>query len=158
MNYKWYSLTPEEIEKILRTNAALGLSRKAARSRVRKTGGNSFFFVETRSIGSCLRSVFCDPLLLLLIGVDIVAAIFGELTVAISVGAVLLFNIVLSSFLYLNSQWVVESASGHSQPKVKVIRDGALYFVSSKGVVPGDILILREIEKSLNIDLIPLIG
>ena len=144
MNYKWYSLTPEEIEKILRTNAALGLSRKAARSRVRKTGGNSFFFVETRSIGSCLRSVFCDPLLLLLIGVDVVAAVFGELTVAISVGAVLLFNIVLSSFLYLNSQWVVESASGHSQPKVKVIRDGALYFVSSKGVVPGDILILRE--------------
>ena len=144
MNYKWYSLTPEEIEKILRTNAALGLSRKAARSRVRKTGGNSFFFVETRSIGSCLRSVFCDPLLLLLIGVDIVAAIFGELTAAISVGVVLLFNIVLSSFLYLNSQWVVESASGHSQPKVRVIRDGALYFVSSKGVVPGDILILRE--------------
>ncbi len=144
MNYKWYSLTLEEIEKILRTNAALGLSRKAAHSRVRKTGGNSFFFVESKSTGSCLRSVFCDPLLLLLIGVNIVAAVFGELKVAISVGVVLLFNIIVSAFLYFKSQWIIESASGHSQPKVKVIRDGALYLADSREIVPGDILVLGE--------------
>ncbi len=144
MNYKWYSLTLEEIEKILRTNAALGLSRKAARSRIRKTGGNSFFFVESRSIASCLRSAFCEPLFLLLVGVDIVAAVFGELTVAISVGIILIFNIIISAFLYLNSLWTVESMSGISQPKIKVVRDGTLYLSDSRGIVPGDILIFGE--------------
>ena len=55
---KWYSLSVSETEKILGTNAASGLTRKAARSRVRKNGENDFFYVEYRSFWSCLRAVF----------------------------------------------------------------------------------------------------
>ena len=72
MNHKWYSLRVDETEKILGTNAASGLTRKAARSRTLKSGGNDFFYVESRDAFSCARSVLADPMLLLLVGVDIV--------------------------------------------------------------------------------------
>ncbi len=142
MKEKWYSINIEDAEKILKTNAASGLSRKAARSRVAKSGGNSFFFVGTKSIFSCLWSVISDPMLLLLIGIDIIAAVFGERAVAASAGILIFINILVTFIAYLRSQRIIESMSGFSQPKVRVVRDGKLYLADSRAVVPGDIILL----------------
>ena len=86
MNEKWFSLEIEEIEKKLNTNAASGLSRKAARSRLRKEGKNNFFYLRQRSVGECVRRVFSDPMLILIIAVNIIAAIFGRVSTAIISG------------------------------------------------------------------------
>ncbi len=142
MNGKWYSIGIEEAEKILKTNAALGLSRKAARSRAGKNGGNSFFFVGTKSVFSCFWATISDPMLLLLIGIDIIAALFGERSVAIAAGALIFINVLVTFIAYLRSQRIIESMSGFSQPKVRVVRDGKLYLADSRGVVPGDIILL----------------
>ncbi len=142
MNGKWYSIGIEETEKILRTNAASGLSRKAARSRAAKCGGNSFFFVGTKSLVSCFWTVISDPMLLLLIGIDIIAALFGERSVAISAGILILINIFVTFIAYLRSQRIIESMSGFSQPKVRVVRDGKLYLCDSRGIAPGDVILL----------------
>ena len=142
MNGKWYSLGIQDVEKILKTNAASGLTRKAARSRARKTGGNSFFFVGTKSISSCFLSVVSDPLLLLLIGVDVIAALFGETAVALSAAVLIFINVSLTFTAYFRSQRIIESMSGFSQPKLRVIRDGELFLADSRGIVPGDVILL----------------
>ncbi len=144
MNGKWYSIGIEEAEKILKTNAASGLTRRAARSRAARSGGNSFFFVGTKSLISCFWSVISDPMLLLLIGIDIIAAVFGEKSVAISAGVLILINILVTFVAYLRSQRIIESMSGFSQPKVRVIRDGKLYLADSRAIVPGDVILLSE--------------
>lgn len=142
MSKKWYALDIETVEKELETDAANGLSRKAARSRLKNAGGNSFFFVATKSIRSCLKAVLADPLLLLLIGVDIVAIIFGERITAVSSAILLALNLTAVIFGYIKAQRIIESMSGFSQPKVRVIRDGNLYLVDSRCIVPGDVMLL----------------
>ena len=105
---KWYSLSVSETEKILGTNAASGLTRKAARSRIRKSGENDFFYVEYRSLWSCLRAVFAEPMLLLLIGLDIIAFVFGETAIAVAAGAIILINLIVSFVSFLKSQRIME--------------------------------------------------
>ena len=144
MNEKWFSLDIPEIEKKLNTNAASGLSRKAARSRFRKNGRNNFFYLRTRTAAQCIARVFSDPILILTVAVNVIAAIFGRMSTAIVSGIFILINIVSASLLYIKACRVSESMSEHSQPKVTVIRDGKLFYVDSRAVVRGDILLLEK--------------
>ncbi len=144
MNEKWFSLEIGEIENKLKTNAASGLSRKAARSRFRKEGKNDFFYMYQKSVGTCIKQVVADPMLLLMIAVTAIAAIFGNLTVAAVCAVLMLINIGASTFIYVKSCRVAESMAEYSQPKVTVIRDGSLYYADARAVVRGDILMLGE--------------
>jgi len=144
MDNKWYSLSVSETEKELGTNAASGLTRKAARSRVIKSGENDFFYVECRSILSCLKAVFAEPMLLLLIGLDIIAFIFGETAVAIAAGILILINITVSFVSFFKSQRIMELMSVYSQPKLRVIRNGELYLADSRCIVKGDVIIVGK--------------
>jgi len=64
MNEKWFLLPVGDIEKKLKTNAASGLTVKAARSRVRKD--EPFFKIRKKSIGMLIVELFFDFSLLLL--------------------------------------------------------------------------------------------
>ncbi len=143
MNEKWFSLEISEIEQKLKTNAALGLSRKAARSRLKKDGKNTFFFLREKSIAECIRRVLFDPMLLLMIAVDIIAAVFGSVATAITCGAIIFINVITAIFTYIKSCRVAESMAEYSQPKVKVIRDGNLYYADSRALVRGDVILLE---------------
>jgi len=143
MNEKWFSLTIPEIENKLKTNAASGLSRKAARSRLKKQGRNNFFFLSETSAVNCIKRVLSDPMLLLLIAVDIIAAVFGSVTTAAVCGVIIAVNIASAVFLYIKSCRVAESMAEYSQPKIKVIRDGKLYCADARAVVRGDIILLE---------------
>ena len=144
MNEKWFSLEIEEIEKKLNTNAASGLSRKAARSRLRKEGKNNFFHLRQRSVGECARRVFSDPMLILIIAVNIIAAIFGRVSTAIISGAFIAANVISAILVYTKSCRITESMAEYSQPKIHVIRDGKLFYADSRALVRGDIVLLGE--------------
>ena len=64
MNEKWFLLPIGEIEKKLKTNAASGLTIKAARSRASKD--SSFFKIRKKNIGMLIVDLFVDFFLLLL--------------------------------------------------------------------------------------------
>ena len=144
MGRKWYARGIDEVAAELKTNAASGLDRKAARSRLRKTGGNSFFFVGTRSFFGCVKAVLADPMLLLLIGVVIIAAVFGRTGIAVGAGIVILVSVVAGITFSVRSQRRIESMSGYSQPKVRVIRGGELFLADARCLVPGDLIIVGE--------------
>ena len=144
MERKWYARGIDEVTAELKTNAASGLDRKAARSRLRKTGGNSFFFVGTRSFFGCVKAVLADPMLLILIGVVVIAAVFGRTGIAVGAGIVMLAGIAAGVVFSVRSQRRIESMSGYSQPKVRVIRGGELFLADARCLVPGDLMIVGE--------------
>ena len=59
MSKKWHTLSTTQIENKLKTNAATGLSRKAARSRSAKSDGG-LYYVQKKSIFKMLLEVLSD--------------------------------------------------------------------------------------------------
>ena len=91
---RWHQTDALSLCQHLHTNAACGLSHKAARSRVRKDGKNDFFYVKSKPMLSVLKPLISDPILILLVGVDIIAALFGKELTAVAVGTIILIHIV----------------------------------------------------------------
>ncbi len=143
MNEKWFSCPILEIEKKLNTNAASGLPRKAARYRLKKSGRNDFFYLSETSAAECIKRVFSDSMLLLMVAVDIIAAVFGSVATAITCGVMIALNISAAVFSYIKACRVAESMAEYSQPRVKVIRDGKLFYADSRALVRGDIVLLE---------------
>ena len=61
MNKKWFALSIDQVEEKLRTNAAAGLSRKAARSRCNKANG-SIYIAEATAIISNIAKLKSDTI------------------------------------------------------------------------------------------------
>ena len=142
-NVKWHQMTADAVMKELHTNAACGLSRKAARSRFKKQGANTLFDRSAERTNSVGRSVFTDPAVLLMLVTAVLSFLFAEPIPGLFV-AVLLVACLGTVIRLLQLQKRLENVTeAYRIPTAEVIRDGRLFTVSARRVVPGDILILR---------------
>ncbi len=144
MNEKWFKLSIADIEKKLKTNAASGLSRKAARSRGNRGAGH-LFYLPKKSVWRLILDILSDfSLIILLIGACVSLAfeieehIMGITVLLIAIGA-----LVLCTVMYFRSQRMMESLSSFFYPSAKVIRGGKLYCVDFRSVVVGDVILLE---------------
>ena len=144
MSKKWYSIGYSDAEKILKTNAACGLSHKAARSRIRKEGKNDFFYIKEKSILSLLRALVSDPIFILLVCVDIISALFGEVLAAIGIGAVIIVHLVSVFLVYRLSCQRLTAISSSCRPKTRIIRENKLFIADSEKIARGDIILLEK--------------
>ncbi|MBE6576680.1 MAG: hypothetical protein E7653_00905 [Ruminococcaceae bacterium] len=146
MNEKWFSLSLSEVEKKLKTNAASGLSRKAARSAwnfySQRTG--SLFIKRRRSTGKMLSEIFSDFALIMLLIAALLCLPFEEKSIGVSVILVSVISVGVSFVYYYRSQRSLEEMQIHYMPTAKVIRGGKLYCVASDELVPGDVMILEK--------------
>ena len=144
MNEKWFSLTIEEIEKKLRTNAASGLSPKAARSRCNKNEA-PFFTVKKKSWDKLLFDILRDFILIMLVLVATFSLFFeGDYIIGSAVLAICVVNIALCFFVYYIDRRGAESMTDFFSPTARVIRDGKLYIADYKDVVVGDIIVVEK--------------
>ena len=74
--FKWYKASSESVCQSLQTNAACGLSRKAARSRFKKQGRNPLFDDVTPQKKTPTVNLLLDPALLLMLFSSILAIFF----------------------------------------------------------------------------------
>lgn len=144
MNEKWFSREISDIEKKLKTNAASGLSPKAARSRYRKNGGSSFYLKPKRSVLSMLGEIMADFTLILLIISSIMAICFTEYTTGITLTVIIVLNLAACLFLCFRTQRLFESLSAFFRPSVTVIRSGKAFTIDPEHVVEGDVVIITE--------------
>ncbi len=144
MKEKWFSLDIKEIEKKLKTNAASGLSRKAARSRGNRGGGH-LFYIPFRSPWHLFLELFTDVSLVLLLLGAVFALFFGkeEYFEGIPLVAVIVCNLIFCGIMYLRSQRMMESLSSFFYPMARVIRSGRLFHTDSRNVVVGDVILLE---------------
>ena len=146
MNEKWFLLSIAQIEKKLKTNAALGLSRKAARSAWRfyyQRSGN-LFVRKNKSVGKMITEILSDFSLILLLILSALALVFEEHSIGVTVFGIVVLNIAISTFYYYHSQRSIEQLNLYFLPVAKVIRGGKLYRTSFENIVPGDVLLLEK--------------
>ena len=146
MNEKWFLLSIAEIEKKLKTNAASGLTRKAARSawhRISRKNG-SLFITQRKSFGKMLGEIFADFSLIMLLLAALFAILFDEGHIGWTVMVIALVSLIFSFVLYHNLQRSMEQLNLYFQPTAKVIRGGKLYRISFDNVVPGDVILLEK--------------
>ena len=146
MNEKWFLLSIAEIEKKLKTNAASGLTRKAARSawyRFGRKSGN-LFITQRKSLGKMLGEIFADFSLIMLLLAALFAILFDEGHMGWTVMSIALMSLIFSFAVYYNLQRSMEQLNLYFQPTAKVIRGGKLYKIAFDNVVPGDVILLEK--------------
>ncbi len=149
MNEKWFSLSVAECEQKLKTNAASGLSRRAARSawyrEERMNSSSHVLFVHKRkSIGKMIGEVFADFALIMLLCLALLSVVFEEQTVGYTILGICLLSLGVSCAFYCFAQRSMEQMNLYFLPTAKIIRGGKLYRVSFKNIVRGDVIILEQ--------------
>lgn len=142
MNEKWFLYNVSDVEKKLKTNAASGLSPKAARSRMRKE--NSTYFIKSnKRVSTLVGEIMADFALVLLIIASVVALCFTEYTTGVTLTLIVLINLAACVFLSLRAQRMFESLAAFFRPSATVIRSGKAFSVNIESVVPGDVVLIR---------------
>ena len=145
MNEKWFALDVKQIERKLKTNAASGLTRKAARSRGIKNSGH-LLYVPRRAPWRLVLDIFSDfSLIILLLGA--VFSLFFEAEERIRGIVVLvlaLCNLGFCLIVYFRSRRMMESLTSFFYPTARVIRNGRLHHMDFRYVVVGDVLLLEK--------------
>ncbi len=142
-NEHWFALDVAQVEKKLKTNAASGLSPKAARSRWNHSSG-SFLLPNTKSPLRMLGELLSDFSLILLLLCAVFALFFEDFQNGISVLVISTLYVAVSFLLYYRTQRTLESMQRCFRPMARVIRHGKLYYVDFSRVVPGDVLLLER--------------
>ena len=136
----WYQLTGEATAEKLKTSPKDGLTRKAARSAMRKHGKNEIYPVSKITFFNVLKAMTLDYTSYLLIAAALIAAIFEESIGAWVLVVLVALNLLLVLLLYAKSQKMLESMDRYTLPVVRVIRDGRLFMIDQKQLVPGDLI------------------
>jgi len=144
MNEKWFLLGIADIEKKLKTNAASGLTRRAARSRGNRGAGHLFYLPKKSVWKLCVEILSDFSLIILLLGA--IFSLFFEIDEYLRGLTVLIISILALGFcavMYFRSQRTVESLTTFFYPTAKVIRGGRLFSVDYRSIVVGDVILLE---------------
>lgn len=146
MNEKWFLMSVEQIEKKLKTNAASGLSPKAARSRANAHKKDApFFTVRKRRVDRLLLDIFSDIFLVLLVLLSVFSLFFeGDVIIGSAILAVVAVNAVVSFLIYFRDKRSLESMSDFFSPTARVIRDGKLYVADYRDLAEGDVILVEK--------------
>ena len=140
---KWHQATAVSLCQHLHTNAACGLSRKAARSRLKKQGRNSLFDDIAPKKNSNVKKLLLDPAILLMLFGALLAVVFlSTLQIVCIVVVLALLIAALVRFLY-RCEELSRITAQYRTPVVRVLRDGRVFLVSAARVVVGDVLLLQ---------------
>ncbi len=138
-----YSLTPDEVIKILRTDKDKGLSSTEVEKLIEVHGQNKLQEKSNFNAFKIFFSQFKDFLALLLF----IAMISGYLTGQPIIGDILflliLFNATAGFIQEYRAEKTMEALANMIPKKIEVIRDSKLQTIDSIDLVPGDIIILQ---------------
>ncbi|MBE6657600.1 MAG: cation-transporting P-type ATPase [Ruminococcaceae bacterium] len=140
MTDNWYQLTGEATAEKLKTSPKDGLTRKAARVSMRKHGKNEIYPVSKITFFNVLKAMTLDYTSYLLIAAALIAAVFEESVGAWVLVVLVALNLIVVLLSYAKSQRMLESMDRYTLPVVRVIRDGRLFMIDQKQLVPGDLI------------------
>ncbi len=141
---KWHEMSDSELESEFATNLVNGLTRKAAAAKSKKSGANIIFRFPHGSFTECLKEIISDPSSVILVLIAVIAAMFERNTESIVIVSLIALNCFSVLFTYVKAHRVLENMNNFSLPVAKVIREGRLYLITMTGLVPGDLIYLRE--------------
>lgn len=139
----WYQQTAEEVLSQLGTTDQ-GLADRQVRQRRKQYGPNALEETGRKPAWKVFLEQFQDLLVIILIGAAVISMLTDNLESTVVIFAVITLNAVLGTIQHEKAQKSLESLRSLSSPSAVVLREGGRVQISSKEVVPGDILYLES--------------
>jgi len=137
----FWSLAPDALLKSL-DSSNQGLSSGEAIKRLKENGPNSLASKGKTMMITLLFKQFVSPIILLLIGADILSYVLGDKADAVIILMIVLISGLLGFFQERGAYNAVQKLKQLITSTVNVIRDGKQQAVPSENIVPGDIIVL----------------
>ena len=139
----WHCLSVEDVEKELKSNTLHGISHEEAKKRLLTLGGNFLEKTKKRSTTKMLLDQFSDFMVLVLIMSAVIAGFLGEPEDTIAIIIIVLLNSILGFIQEYRAEKAMEALKALSTTQVKVLRSQNSELISSRDVVPGDIVLIE---------------
>ncbi|WP_167954922.1 calcium-translocating P-type ATPase, SERCA-type [Anaerosporobacter faecicola] len=147
MNY--HNLSAQDTAKLLHSDAESGLTSKEAAKRIHEYGENVLETKKNKSIVSKFFSQFKDFMIAILIVAAIISFAISVLeghadfVDPIIIFAIIILNAVLGVLQETKAERSLEALKNMTAPTATVIRNGCHSVISSKELVPGDLIQLE---------------
>lgn len=120
-----------------------GISKEEADNRLKKHGYNELNEKEKTPTWKLFLETFKDPLVIILLVAALVQVFLGEVVESGIIFAVLVLNSILQVVQTKKAEGSIDSLKKLSVPNSKILRDGIKVTVSSRELVPGDVVFLE---------------
>lgn len=137
---KYHEMNRQEVEEALHTDLSSGLTSDNAKKRLKQYGYNELEEGEKQSALLLFFSQFKDFMVLVLLAATLISGLLGEYIDAIAIIAIVIVNGLLGFFQERKAEKSLQALKELSAPQVHVLRDGQWTKLSSKEIVPGDVL------------------
>jgi Ca2+-transporting ATPase len=144
----WHTLEIEETLSLLESDRHTGLTPQQVAERLQQYGTNELLESGGRKPLSILIDQFTNIMLVMLMGVAVVSAILDLRASqfpkdAIAISAIVILNGLLGFMQESRAEKALAALKRLSSPKIRVIRDGEIFEVQAKELVPGDVMFLE---------------
>ena len=143
----WHSLDNEKIIELFESDIVDGLSPLSIKHREDFFGKN---ILKEKKQDSKLKKFFMqfhNALIYILLGASIITAFLGEYIDSGVIFAVVIINVIIGYIQEVKAQEAIESLKNMLITEAVVLRDGKKIIISSKDLVPGDIVLLESGSK-----------
>jgi len=146
-DHRMWELSPQAAVTAADVDLGTGLSAAEAKSRLERWGPNTL--PPVRSHGAVVRFLlqFHSPLIYVLLLSALAAALIGEQVDAAVIVAVLVVNALVGFVQESRAEGALAALAAMTETSSTVVRDGARLPVSSRAVVPGDLVVLEAGDK-----------
>ncbi len=139
----WYELSAADTLAELKTDAKAGLSDSEAGQRLAEYGHNELVERGLKSPWKIFWEQLTSTLVLVLIVAAVVSAFLGDFKDATAIMLIVVLNAVLGFRQEYSAEKAMAALKKLAVPVVKVRRNGSVYEISARELVPGDIIMLE---------------
>ncbi len=139
----WYELSAADTLAELKTDTKAGLSDSEAGQRLAEYGHNELVERGLKSPWKIFWEQLTSTLVLVLIVAAVVSAFLGDFKDATAIMLIVVLNAVLGFRQEYSAEKAMAALKKLAVPVVKVRRNGSVYEISARELVPGDIIMLE---------------
>ena len=143
LNVSWHAMDPEEVLDTLEVPVRSGLSATEVSERLEKFGYNELQEQPGRSFLEKLWEQINSFVIWLLIGAAIISAVLGDWVEAGAILLIVVLNAVMGIVQESRAEASLAALKKMATPEAQVLRDGHRVMVSSRELVPGDIVFIE---------------
>ncbi len=143
----WHNTDVNEILDLFKTDLNKGLSEAQVKEKEEIFGKNLLKEKKTESKIKIFFSQFHNPLIYILLSATLITAFLNEWIDSGIIFAVVIINVIVGFIQEVKAAKAIDSLKNMMTTEAMVIREGEKVHISSRDVVPGDVILLESGSK-----------